>query len=130
MWRLEAQHQKDPEGPPAPWKVLYNFSETEFFQQDFEQASYFVATHPRGSPLLLEVICVKYFYLDDKKEDLGFTSMYRDRMRQHLGAETKILDKIETEEERLKRIREFFGIDIGEDVIEHIRGRQAELKAV
>ncbi|KAK1235610.1 hypothetical protein PQX77_001163 [Marasmius sp. AFHP31] len=128
-WRFEVQHQRDPSGPPTPWKVLYSFSETEFFQSDCEQSSYFVATHPNGSSFLQQVVCVKYVYLDDQKEDLGYTTLWRDHMRQHSGAQTKDLPEIKTEEERLERIREFYGIDVGEGAIEHIKGRNAELKA-
>ncbi|KAK1235609.1 hypothetical protein PQX77_001162 [Marasmius sp. AFHP31] len=127
-WILAVQHQKDPSGPPAPWKVLFSFSETEFFQSDFEQASYFVATHPEGNLFLQQVVCVRYVYLDDKKEDLGYTTLWGNLTRQHMGAQTRDLPKIKTEEERLERIREFYGVDVGEGV-EHIKGRSAELKA-
>ncbi|KAL0062641.1 hypothetical protein AAF712_010478 [Marasmius tenuissimus] len=116
-WRLEVQHQKDPEGPPAPWK------------SGIEQSSYFVATHPNGSSFLQQVVCVKYVYLDDQKEDLSYTTLWRDHMRQHMGAQTKDLPEIKTEWERLETIREFHGIDVGEGAIEHIKGRNAALKA-
>ncbi|KAL0062640.1 hypothetical protein AAF712_010477 [Marasmius tenuissimus] len=127
-WILAVQHQKDPLGPPAPWKVLFSFSEAESFQSDIEPASYFVATHPEGNFFLQQVVCVRYVYLDDKKEDLGYTTLWGNLTRQHMGAQTRDLPKIKTEEERLERIREFYGIDVGEDV-EHIKGRNAELKA-
>ncbi|KAL0568122.1 hypothetical protein V5O48_013873 [Marasmius crinis-equi] len=128
-WRLEVQRdRKDPSAPPAPWRALFTFSETEYFQSDFELSSFYVSTHPDGSPFLQNVLCVKYFYVDDRKEDLGLMFLYRDEVKQHTGTTSQEVAKIKTEEERIQKIREFYGIDIDDAAIEHIRGRPGELK--
>ncbi|ESK90329.1 arylamine n-acetyltransferase 1 [Moniliophthora roreri MCA 2997] len=127
-WRMEVQHtQSQASQAKAPWKVLYTFLETEFFQLDFESASYFVSTHPNGSPFLREIICVKYHFVDDG-EELGYLTLYRDQLKQHTGAVTQEVKKVTTEKDRIKAIKALFEMEFDEAVaIASIKGRQAAL---
>ncbi|EEB97925.1 hypothetical protein MPER_02659, partial [Moniliophthora perniciosa FA553] len=113
--------------PRAPWKVLYTFSETEFFQSDFESASYFVSTHPNGSLFLRDIVCMKYHFVDDG-QDLAYLTLYRDQLKQHTGAVTQELKKVKTEKDRIEAIKTLFGMDFDEAMaITSIKERHAAL---
>jgi hypothetical protein len=45
-WRLEVQHEKKGVPSPAPWKIVYTFTEQEYFPTDFESANFAVYKQP------------------------------------------------------------------------------------
>ncbi|THU95486.1 cysteine proteinase [Dendrothele bispora CBS 962.96] len=135
-WTFEVKHEKPGQNPSnAPWKVVYSFSETEYFQCDFEAMSYFVSTHPPYpdspfSTLRDVMILKKYFWIDDKvdveKRDIGTFTFYDKTLRKHVGQDKE--DRtVSTEEERIALIKDIFNIQIDTDAIENIRGRKVAL---
>ncbi|KAK7029520.1 hypothetical protein VNI00_014553 [Paramarasmius palmivorus] len=131
-WLLQVQHTKPQSSDsPAPWRTLYTFTETEFFPPDFESASHFVSTHPNGSPFLREVICMKYFFMDDNKDgDMGYTTLYRDTLRRHIGATTQDVMKMKTEKERIEAINSVFGIVLDQGVSVNVVGQWKKIGSV
>ncbi|KAK7448824.1 hypothetical protein VKT23_013553 [Stygiomarasmius scandens] len=136
-WRLEVMYEK-PNSSESLWRVIYSFSETEYFQCDFEAMSYFVSTHPPSptSPFstLRDIVFLKrYFWIDDTgdiaQKEMGTLTLIGRTVKRQIGQTTEELKRLETEEERIKAIKEDFGVHIDDDGIEHIRGRKAELTA-
>ncbi|KAJ7131591.1 hypothetical protein C8R43DRAFT_1024744 [Mycena crocata] len=144
-WRLESMHDNkdDPTQPPTT-RVMYSFIEDEFFDADYKAFNYSVLGLTSG--LFWEnVVCTKFFWMSDEemrqvdaKVDVaaltpltryfGRVAMAGDAVRRHVGTHTTVLRVMKNEMDRAAALKDFFGINIGDEDIEHIRGRGAELK--
>ncbi|KAF7350164.1 Arylamine n-acetyltransferase 1 [Mycena venus] len=143
-WRLESVHDSKDPTQPKTTRVMYSFIEDEFFDADYKAFNYSVIGLTHG--LLWEnVVCAKFFWMSDDEvrevDDtvdpatltplnryMGRLAMTGDKLRRHVGARTTILRVMKTEEERAEALREFFGINIPQQNLKYIRGREAELK--
>ncbi|KAJ4475298.1 hypothetical protein C8J55DRAFT_457384 [Lentinula edodes] len=59
---------------------------------------------------------------------LGRLGLYANELKRHVGTRTETLKVFHTEVERIDILREFFGIDIAQADLEHIRGRPPALE--
>ncbi|KAJ7716619.1 arylamine N-acetyltransferase 1 [Mycena metata] len=144
-WRFESLHDNkvDPSQPRTS-RVLYSFIEDEFFDADFKSFNYSVLGLTAG--LFWEnVICTKFSWMSDgevREVDGGadpgkLTPLNRyfcrlvmagNEVRRHVGTRVEVMRVMKTEEERAEALKEFFGISIPYENLQHIRGRGAELK--
>jgi len=99
-------------------------------------SNHFVATYGSGTLFAQNVVCVKYFWLDEeqlKKPNeerfLGSISLIGGMVRRTAGMRSEVLKELKTEEERIEAIREYFGVDVGKEGVQHIRGRTAALSS-
>ncbi|KAG6868442.1 hypothetical protein C0993_002580, partial [Termitomyces sp. T159_Od127] len=129
-----------PGAPSAHWRVLYAFSEEEFFQTDFESANFAVYCMPGGF-FSDKVVALKHFWLDEveahstcnttngptETRHVGKYALEGAVIRRHIGNHSDIVKRVTTEAERVEALREFFGIHIPIEALEFIRGRAAAL---
>ncbi|KAG6817219.1 hypothetical protein H0H87_011577 [Tephrocybe sp. NHM501043] len=140
-WHLDVLHIKGgPELPLPEWRIVYAFSEKEFFPTDFDSANFAVCRMP-GGYFWDSVICSKHFWLNDKESNtsLGVESddiatwhagrfgMDGAVVRKHIGSNSDIVRTLTNEAERAEALHEFFGIRIEPSALEYIRGRVAAL---
>ncbi|KAJ3506700.1 hypothetical protein NLJ89_g6727 [Agrocybe chaxingu] len=139
-WNLEALHQQK-DNRDVAWRVLYSFTEDEFHLKDFQAASFAVSMMPVPRGLFWSnVVCTKTFVLKGDHADNGMSDasirsgeeMYRlvivgKEVKKHIGGETEIIKILDTELERVRALRESFGIDLREDDVVHIVGRASAL---
>ncbi|KAF8076134.1 arylamine N-acetyltransferase 1 [Lyophyllum atratum] len=131
-WHLEILHIKEDIRPPL-WKVVYSFSEEEFFLTDYEAAN-FVVCRQSGGLFWENVICSKHFWLDSREIDNPILTRHMGRLgmegrvtRRHIGPQSEIIRTVTTEAERADVLRELFGINLSTEDLEHINGREAAL---
>lgn len=127
-----------------PWKILYSFSEEEFFVMDQQDASFVVSMKPERTGFLWNnVVCIKHVLFDDDEVSGGGGGprapasvqdryMYRVVMmgkdiKRSVGMESVIIKTVASEHERLQALRDIFGINISDDAQRNIVGRNAAL---
>jgi len=154
-WRLEVRHNKpnpqastdksDLMSSSSFWRILYAFSENEFFPADIESESFVVSTRPVGL-FNAKVICLKNFWLSRDEmlasggtpahgtQSIPVAERYMGRItlegreiKRHIGSQTERVATVRTEDERVKALREIFGLVIAESDVIHIQGRKAAI---
>lgn len=138
---MNVLHTEDvQDAPPAHWRVVYAFSEEEFFQTDFESANFAVYSKPGGF-FLDKVVASKHFWLNQEEartthgtidapiqaRHVGRFGMEGDLIRRHIGNHTDIVKTVTTEAERVEALQEFFSLHISTEAVECIRGRATVL---
>jgi len=138
-WSLQVCHQKPDDTPETVWRTLYYFTEDEFFPMDYEAGSLAVSGGPEATGLFWHnVICAKCFLDKDSTSDTHALTndelpMYRMTMMGNLlkreyGGQSQVVQTFTEELERIKAIRDIFGIDLPDDAVDHIYGRSGALK--
>lgn len=138
-WQLEVLHENMDSITPASWRIVYSFSEKEWFSADFDSANLAVCRMQSG--LFWEnVLCSKHFWLENDnfpqgynyllapwQRHMGRLAMDRSGVRRHVGSRSEVIRTFITERERVLALRELFGIHIPEDDVRHILGRASAL---
>lgn len=151
VWYLQVWHSKDGDPSPVPWKILYSFTEDESSELDFESANYVISTQPAGM-FFNSVVVVKHFLVTPEDEetseeipkaDVGTDEasaeamskqamsrvvLFGNEVKRYIGGTAVVLQTLTTELERIQALREIFGIDISDNAVEYIRGRNAAFK--
>jgi hypothetical protein len=143
LWHLEVGHQKSTSSstkiePKYIWHRQASFTEfSEFWQLDIIYSSFAVAN--RGYPTGMfwnNVICVKVFIEDAAPENQDLERckrpMYRiilhgREMKKSYGLESEVITTFESEIDRIRALRETFGIKVRDEDEVHIKGRAAAL---
>lgn len=105
---------------------------------DYEAGSLTVSEGPEITGLFWDnVICVKCFLDKDSESDnIDLTDsdlpIYRmtimgNQLKREDDGDARVVQTFAGELERIKAIREIFGIDISDDAAAHIRGRSAAI---
>ncbi|KAG5644435.1 hypothetical protein DXG03_008530 [Asterophora parasitica] len=149
-WNLEVSHTKS-DGTPPRWKLLISFPETESFHIDMENASFVVSMKPEGL-FWNNVLCIKYALLDDidqfdgdeeamkqaqaerrgNPEDVAKTFMFRyvmagKKLTRNIGNCSVTVMTLESDEDRIRALKDVFGVEIPENALAHVKGRAASL---
>ena len=121
------------------WNAFYCFPEVEFLPEDFEIMNHFVGTHPSSFQTRM-VLVVKFLRRaagegedgeGDQEEVIYGKKMVVDGVvKENLGGKTSVVKVCESESERVRVLKEVFGILLTEEQRDGIRGRVAELKGV
>lgn len=138
-WSLQVCQQKLDDTSEPVWKTLYYFVEDEFFPMDYEAGSLAVSGGPEAVGLFwYNVICAKCFLDKNSTSDTsGLTDdelpMYRMTMMGNLlkreyGGHSQVIQTFTEELERIKAIRDIFGINLSDDAVGHIHGRSGAIK--
>ncbi|KAJ7579682.1 hypothetical protein C8J56DRAFT_834383 [Mycena floridula] len=153
-WRLEVRHEKPNSRVPGDhsdlimatptWRVLYAFSEHEFFRTDIESASFTASMTPRGI-FYDNVVCLRSFWLNREeilaaggadndgspvpvsKRFIGRLSLEGRRIRRHIGSQTEDVEVVCTEEQRLEALEAKFSLCIPRSAVDFIKGRNAAI---
>jgi hypothetical protein len=150
------QHHKDgsqnTSEASTPWRLLFSFTESESFPIDSENFSHVICTKPDPQGLFWSnVICVKAALLHEadgfeaellsqlnldsdrqptKEEKEKFMCKYvmlGNEVKLRIGGSVVTIRKLTTELERIRALREVFGIDLPDEAQAHILGRDAAL---
>ncbi|KAJ3919987.1 hypothetical protein F5877DRAFT_39028 [Lentinula edodes] len=136
-WRLIVTHASD--SGPTSTRIMYSFIEDEFFDMDYECSNigiYTGAWAEKESLFMHNIVCARCFWLRGtprwdhslRSRYLGRLGLYANELKRHVGTRTETLKVFHTEMERIAILREFFGIDIAQADLKHIRGRPPALE--
>lgn len=132
-------------GVEREWEALYSFGEYEFFVEDFGAINFGVS---RDAESFQTFTVIAVMFLGKEKERstgvekggdedgygekemvvVGKVMLKGAVLKRNMGGKTEVVKVCETEEERLKVIREVFGIEFTEDEKEGIKGWRTDLK--
>lgn len=107
----------DGSGIEKTWTPVYCFTETEFLPQDYELMSWFTSTNP-SSFFTRFVTCTKMVMGDDGDEATGIVgnvTLFKDAVRETIGAKRNVIMDCKTEEERVRVLAEVFGVHLTQD---------------
>ena len=150
-WRLEfrcGSHQPN-------WHVLYQFSTAEAYGVDYDAQNFAISQRHSAGPFWVTVICVKQFFVEhedvppvatraqksasahdsDKSDEYKFSAdssigrfiLNGTRIDRRIGDRSETIAVVHSDLERIKALKNWFGIDLSEDDVRWIRGRAAEL---
>ncbi|KAF7430565.1 N-terminal acetyltransferase [Pleurotus ostreatus] len=144
--QLEYQLHVSHTGGAEPWRVLYTFTDREFFDCDYEAASFDICTRPYLGLFWDMVWAVKYFTLGSAEAEeveaqvetsshahinwpghLGRLILSGKEAKMVIGTRTEVFATIETDSDRIRVLRESFGVGVVEEDAVHIKGRRAAL---
>jgi len=137
------------------WSILYAFSEKEFFLPDYAAASFTVSTRPWETIFWSDIVVIKYFLLSEQERDaventcnakgfgeavgtdtkidrsrgtwMGQYILANGRVKRRVGTQSETIAELKDEIERIRAVREIFGIDVGDNGAKYIEGRAAAL---
>lgn len=99
MWCFDVCYNPDDDAKNK-WLPVYCFAETEFLPQDYEVMSWFTSTNPK-SFFTRYVTCTKMLMDEDKEVIVGNLTLFKDTVRETIGANRKVVKECKTEDERL-----------------------------
>ncbi|KAF9477221.1 cysteine proteinase [Pholiota conissans] len=137
-WNPQVLHGDRDAENAAPWRILYSFSEEEFHDRDFHDASFVVYSSPNPNGLFWNnVVCIKYFADDDAdansdgdvSREIAYrmTLMGKEVKKRGKGGSETIL-KFDSEVERVRALRDIFGVKVLEEDARNIIGRVPALE--
>ncbi|KAF2814450.1 arylamine N-acetyltransferase 1 [Mytilinidion resinicola] len=128
--------------PTAPWNSFYAFTELEFLHGDFEIMNHFTSTSKRSFQTYTALV-VKFLMAREGDEEMraelraegkgkggvyGKVMLVGGDVKVNTDRKTRVVKRCETEAERVKALREWFGMSFTEEEREGIRGHVTELK--
>lgn len=129
LWIYQCRNSRD-----QPWTSFYSFSHSvEWLPADFEISNCYTGTSPRSFQTTT-VLIVKFLLRESKtsstgEEIYGKRMLVNDVVKENPGGKTKVLKELRTENERVKALKEYFGIDLTTEEREAIEGFQTEIKS-
>lgn len=114
-------------GDAAEWEDMYSFSEAECFAEDFEALNYFVMTRPQS--FFLQTVLAYRPVLDEATGELtGERILNGNVVKEGASGQDRILEVLETEEDRIRALEKYFDIRLTERERRGIKGLMTELK--
>lgn len=117
-----------------PWNSFYAFSDlVEFLPADFNVMNAYTGSHPES--FQTSTILIVKFLRRPEEDGSGEDQIYGKRMlvngviKENLGGKTNVIQECKSEPERIEALRTSFGIELTQDEVESIRGRNTELKS-
>jgi arylamine N-acetyltransferase len=123
--------------PEQPWNAFYGFHEgVEWSQADYEITNWYTGHNPYSFQTYT-VIVVKFLRRrkegaaedDDNAEEVyGKRLLVNEAVKENLGGKTQVPLLCQTEEQRVKALKEWFKIELTEEQAVSIKGFQTEIK--
>ncbi|KAK2073557.1 hypothetical protein P8C59_007836 [Phyllachora maydis] len=119
-WVLSTRAEKG-DGEAAGWTARYAVSEEEWFPEDFAMVNLFVSTAPQ-SYFVQTVMVVKALLNEDRTRVVGEMILHKDYVKRKLGRSSsddgaedageteEMLERMETEAQRVRALEKYFGI--------------------
>lgn len=111
-------------GVDQPWLPTYAFSEMEFTPSDFTMMNYFMSTH-RTSWFTYLIVCVRMVLEDG--EIVGDVTLFGNEVKKRVNGKSEVLALCESEEERVKALREFLGVELDDAEKQGIDGMTSKI---
>ncbi|KAJ5935123.1 hypothetical protein N7466_004670 [Penicillium verhagenii] len=113
--------------PTSDWVPNFCFSDVEFLPQDFEMMNVNVSTS-RTSWFTQAVVCVLMIMDQSEENIIGQYVMLGKELKKRVHGESKILQVLQNEDDRVKALAKYFGISLRQNEIQGIQGLSSELK--
>ncbi|EFE30816.1 N-acetyltransferase family protein, putative [Trichophyton benhamiae CBS 112371] len=113
----------------SEWVMAYCFYEIEFTPEDYEIMNYWTSVHP-ASGFTQGIIFTK-FTLNEAEDGIdGALMLLKNIVKRNQKGNVEILKTLESEEERVAALKDFFNVHLLPMEIRGIRGRSTEIKQV
>ena len=126
LWIYQYRNDKDKE-----WNSFYCFPEFEFLPQDFEIMNYYTSTSQGPTNFQTRTVLIVRFLTGKaeggEKEIVGKVMLINGVVKRNMGGKTEVVKVCETEEERVRALKEYFAITLTEEEKKGIKGRNVEL---
>jgi arylamine N-acetyltransferase len=138
------QQQEREEGGPV-WRDFYAFVDIEFFPADFEVMNLRTMTAPQ-SYFVQTVLCMRTM-LDvtdlelqlhnnkrrqpnnvSEQQPEGLLILHKDQIKKRIGENSDVIEKFDTEMQRIEALEKYFGIVLSFEEQRAIRGMASELR--
>lgn len=119
-------------GQEKPWLNFYSFTDmVEWMPEDFEISNYF-AGHRNESFQTFTMLCIKFLKKWSEKEEewevYGKRMLVNGTVKENLGGKTRVVEECESEEQRVKALKEWFGLELSAEEADGIKGYRTEIK--
>ena len=116
------------------WNSFYCFPEFEFLAQDFEIMNYYTSTSQGETNFQTRTVLIVRF-LRGKIEDgddegkciVGKVMLVNGEVKRNDGGKTRVVIVCKSEEERVQALKDHFSMELTEEEIQGVRGRNVEL---
>lgn len=119
-------------GPDKEWDSYYAFNEHEFLHEDFEVMNYYVSANMSERNFQTSNVLIVGFVrgVNEEGEEriVGKRMLVNGAVKENMGGKTRLAKVCEGESERVRVLREVFGIRLMDEEISGIRGRNVELR--
>jgi arylamine N-acetyltransferase len=127
LWIYQYRNEKDKE-----WNSFYAFPEAEFLPADFEVMSFFTSQSMGETNFQTRTVLIVRFLLgrvgDGEEEGIvGKVMLVNGEVKRNDGGKTRVVMTCKNEEERVKALKKHFEIELTEEEINGIKGRNVEL---
>ncbi|KAH8805675.1 arylamine N-acetyltransferase 1 [Xylogone sp. PMI_703] len=109
-------------GPTKEWNSFYSFPEMEFLHSDFENMNYFTSTSRDERNFQTKMPIIVKFLMGDNGEVVGKVALAGAEVKRNTGGKTELIKVCESENERVKAIKEIFGIELLDTEVSAIKG--------
>jgi arylamine N-acetyltransferase len=116
------------------WNSFYCFPEIEFLAQDFEIMNYYTSTSQGETNFQTRTVLIVRFLRgkgedgDDEREGImGKVMLVNGEVKRNDGGKTRIVMVCKSEEERVQALKDHFSMELTEEEIQGVRGRNVEL---
>ncbi|CAI7631974.1 unnamed protein product [Penicillium glandicola] len=113
--------------PESDWMPQICFSDVEFLPQDFELMNFFVS-QSRTSWFTQNFVCMRMILDQTGTEIIGQCIISGKEVKKRVRGQTEILQVLDTEEDRVKALANYFNMHLCESEIQGIRGMTSEIK--
>ncbi|KAF3915405.1 hypothetical protein AA313_de0208504 [Arthrobotrys entomopaga] len=110
--------------PDAAWIDLYMFLEVEVTMKECEIWSYWAST--REDVFVDNILCARVIREGDRA--VGRYTMFNAQIKKRLDVEVEELPELGSEGERVKALKDYWGIELSEEDQAAIRGRAPEIR--
>ncbi|KAL5866418.1 N-malonyltransferase fdb2 [Pyricularia oryzae] len=114
MWCYDVCYSPSEDAAANEWTPVYCFAETEFLPQDYEVMSWFTSTNPR-SFFTQYVICSKMIMDEEQQTIVGNIALFKDTVRETIGANRKVVKECKTEDDRVQALAEIFNVNLTDE---------------
>jgi arylamine N-acetyltransferase len=114
------------------WNSFYSFPEIEFIAQDFEVMNYYTSTSQGETNFQTRTVLIVRFLRGKREEEgiVGKVMLVNGEVKRNDGGKTRVVMVCKNEEERVKALKEHFAMELTEEEIQGVKGRNVELVEV
>jgi arylamine N-acetyltransferase len=122
VWVYSTQLERN-----TPWKEEYCFVEIEFFPEDYAVMNLSTMTAP-PSLFVQTLVATKVLLNSETGEPEGVLILNKDYVKRKIRGHSEIIERMETEEQRVKVLKEYFLIELKPQEQRAIHGMPSELR--
>lgn len=114
--------------PQSPWLPQYSFSEVEFLFEDFAMMNFFTSKS-RSILFTQKLACTRVILDDQGLEPIGVYILAGREVKRVLRGKTEVIQALDTEEDRVGALEEYFNLHFYGHELEGIRGLPSQINS-